>query len=82
MTIHWGNLLTVFTVSLGSTVVLTVLVATALLGLSARAPRVVRAGGPGRHTGLSAGTGTALAAACLSGAAGIVLFGLWTMIAR
>ncbi len=36
MTVHWGSLLAVFLVSLGSAVAVVALVATALWGLSAR----------------------------------------------
>ena len=46
MTIHWDSLLAVFVVSLGSAVAVVVLVALAMLGLSARA---VVPDGPGRR---------------------------------
>jgi hypothetical protein len=66
MTIHWESLLTVFVVSLGATLTVVALVTTGLLALS------------GRRTTISTTSG----AACLSGAAAIVLFGLWMMIVR
>jgi hypothetical protein len=77
MTVHWGSLLAVFGVSLGSAVAVVALVAVALLGFSARLP-VAEATGPR----LSRGLGTAVAAACLTGAALVVLFGLWVIVAR
>jgi hypothetical protein len=70
MTIHWESLVTVFAVSLGATLAVVALVATGLRGLSAR-----------RWT-ISAGSGAAVAGACLVGAAAIVLFGLWVIVAR
>jgi hypothetical protein len=78
MTIHWGALLTVLAVSFSTTVVVVVLVALALLGLSARTgpPR-----GSARRPLFPPAAGTAVAGACLSAAGGIVLFGIWTMIA-
>jgi hypothetical protein len=82
MSIHWGSLFAVFVTSLGATVAVVALVATALLGLSARAPQLaLPAAGP-RRRALSPRAGTAVAAACLGVAAAIVLVGLWTMIVR
>jgi hypothetical protein len=86
MTIHWGALLTVFATSLGASVAVVALVAAALLGLSARTPHLALCAGaphdvPPRRS-LSPRVGTAVAAVCLTGAAGIVLVGLWAMIAR
>jgi hypothetical protein len=82
MTISWNSLLAVFLVSLTSTVAVVLLIALAMLGLSARAPRVVRSDAQTRHPLVSASTGTAVAGACLAAAAGIVLFGLWEIVAR
>ena len=78
MTVHWGSLLAVFLVSLGSAVAVVALVATALWGLSARAPVVDAAAAPR----LSRGVGAAVAAACLTAAALVVLFGFWVIIVR
>jgi hypothetical protein len=82
MKIQWDSLLTVFAVSLGSTVALAVLVALALLGLSARAVRVGPVDAAIRRRVLSPAAGTALAGVCLTAAGAIVLFGLWTLVAR
>jgi hypothetical protein len=78
MTVHWGSLLAVFVVSLGSAVAVVALVAVALLGFSARVPVADATAGPRPSRGL----GTAVAAACLAAAALVVLFGLWVIIAR
>jgi hypothetical protein len=74
MTIHWGSLLTVFVVSLGSTIAVVGLVTLAMLGLSARVaePRAL----------FSPVRGTAVAGVCLAAAVVIVLFGLWTLVAK
>lgn len=79
MTIQWESLLAVFVVSLGSTVAVVVLVAVAMLGLSARATAPREAA---RAPLFSPRLGTALAGACLLAVALIVLFGLWTIISR
>jgi hypothetical protein len=79
MTIHWGALLAVFATSMGSAVAVVALVAAALLGLSARAPRIVSGDAAPR---LSPRAGTAVAAACLTGATAIVLVGLWAIVVR
>jgi hypothetical protein len=76
MSIHWGSLLTVFVASLGATVAVVVLVALALLGVSARTAPA----GPTRL--FSPAVGTAVAGVCLAGATGIVLLGLWVLVAR
>jgi hypothetical protein len=76
MSIHWNALLTVVVVSAVSAVAVVGLVATALLGLSARTHP------PARHTWIPARSATAVAGCCLAGAAAVVLFGLWAMIAR
>ena len=78
MTVHWGSLLAVFLVSLGSAVAVVALVATALWGLSARAPVADAAAAPRRARGV----GAAVAAACLTAAALVVLFGFWVIIVR
>ena len=81
MNIHWDSLLAVFLVSMGSAVAVVVLVALAMLGLSARA---AVADGPRtsvlpRRSRLA---GTAAAGACLTVAAAIVLSGLWVVVAK
>ena len=66
MTVHWDSLLAVFLVSLGSAVAVVVLVALALLGLSARAavvdgpapPTALGRGGHGGGRGLPGRRGT------------------------
>ena len=79
MSIHWDSLLAVFVVSLGSAVAVVVLVALAMLGLSARA-----AAAEGPPTSVSPWrlrvAGTAAAGACLTVAAAIVLAGLWIVV--
>jgi hypothetical protein len=77
MTVHWGSLLAVFLVSLGSAVTVVALVATALWGLSTRAP-VTDAVAPRPARGV----GAAVAAASLTAAALVVLFGFWVIIVR
>jgi hypothetical protein len=79
MTIHWDSLLAVFLVSLGSTVAVVVLVALAVVGLSARAAAPRETDGAPR---LSPALGTALAGACLAAVALIMLFGLWAIVSR
>jgi len=78
MTIHWGSLFDVFAVSLLSTLAVVVLVALALIGLSARTPAVAASG----NRTLSRAAGTTLAVVCLAAAVAIVLFGLWEIVAR
>ena len=78
MTVHWGSLLAVFLVSLGSAVAVVALVATALWGLSARVPVADAATAPR----LSRGVGAAVAVTCLAAAALVVLFGFWVIIVR
>jgi hypothetical protein len=58
------------------------LVAVALVGLSARAPQLAVCDTAPRGRPLPPRVGTAVAAACLSGAGAIVLVGLWAMIMR
>ncbi len=85
MTINWGALGVVATVSLVIGVLIVVLVSLALVGLSARAPDPV--GEPadealiiGRgDSGLSRPAGTVVAAVCLLGAAAIVFYGLYIL---
>lgn len=75
MHIAWGSLGIVFITSFGTAVTVVVLVASALVGLSARATHH-----GDTPTTLSPTTGTALAAACLTAAAAIVLYGLYIII--
>ena len=82
MSIHWGALLAVFVTSLAATVTVVALVAAALVGLSARAPQLALLDAAPRRRPLPPRVGTAVAAACLTGAAAIVLVGLWVMIVR
>jgi hypothetical protein len=80
MTIAWGSLAIVSLVSIAVGVIIVVLVAFALVGLSARQRAPV--GGPtdGAPT-LSAGAGTAIAGVCLLAVAAIVAYGLYIIIA-
>jgi hypothetical protein len=91
--INWGALGVVSLVSLAGGVVIVVLVALALVGLSAREPTTdtgtVAVGDTadgtepvGRATGpvMSAAAGTALAAVCLLAVAAIVVYGLALVI--
>ena len=80
MSIAWGSLLVVCAVSLAAGVAVVVLVALALVGLSAWAPQPV--GGPrdGARPPLGAGAGTAVAAVCLLAAAAIVGYGLYVIV--
>lgn len=79
MTINWGALGIVATVSLVIGVLVVALVSFALVGLSAREP------GPTDEalsidrdrSGLAPATGTAIAAVCLLGTIAIVLYGLF-----
>ena len=85
MTINWGALGVVATVSLVIGVLIVVLVSLALVGLSARAPDP--AGEPADEalviartgSGLSPAPGTVIAAVCLLGAATIVVYGLYLL---
>ena len=81
MTIAWGSLGIVAVVSLAVGVAVVVLVALALVGLSARVRQP--AGGPadGAAPRLSAGAGTAVAGVCLLAVAAIVVYGLYIIIA-
>lgn len=76
MKIAWGALGEVFIVSFGSAVLVVVLLAFAMVGLSSRAP--VAEGATPRA--LSSGAGTAVAAVCLIAAAAIALFGLYMIV--
>ena len=80
MGIAWGSLFIVCIVSLAIGVAVVVLVAFALVGLSARQHAAV--GGPddGAPT-IGAGAGTAVAGLCLLAAAAIVGYGLWIIVA-
>jgi hypothetical protein len=75
MTIHWGPLLAVFVVSVGSTVAVVVLVTVALLGWSARV-------GPTRPASFTPTAGAVVAGTCLVAASAIVLLGRWAIVAR
>jgi len=88
--INWGALGAVSLVSPAAGVVIVVLVASALVGLSAREPAADAGAADtadgtepvGRATGpvMSAATGTALAAVCLLAAAAILVYGLALVI--
>jgi hypothetical protein len=88
--INWGALGAVSLVSPAAGVVIVVLVASALVGLSAREPAADTEAADtadgtepvGRATGpvMSAAAGTALAAVCLLAAAAIVVYGLALVI--
>jgi|tagenome__1003787_1003787.scaffolds.fasta_scaffold13714683_2 hypothetical protein len=78
MTVHWGLLLSVFLVSLGSAVAVVALVAAALRGFSVR----VAAADAAPASRLSRGVEKAVAVACLATAALVVLFGFWVIIVR
>ena len=73
MNIHWEALLSVFVVALGSAVAVVALVALALQGL-----RPAAADGPARRSRAA----TVTTAVCLTLAAGIVLGGLWVIVAK
>ena len=84
MSINWGALLVVAFVSFGAAVGVVVLVALALLGLSARAngTAVADAGaaGGGSRLGMSSTAGTLVAGLCLLGAVAIAGYGIWIII--
>ena len=86
MTINWTGLLNVVAVSFSATIAVVVLMALAMLGLSARrAPLVsVRSlGRPAHPHGLhSRRTGTTVAVACLGATAVIVLAALYQVVAH
>ena len=86
MTINWGALGVVATVSLVIGVLVVVLVSLALVGLSAREPDSL--GAPADETpviartgsGLSHAAGAVIATVCLLGAAIIVFYGLYLLV--
>jgi hypothetical protein len=91
MNIHWGSLLAVFVVSVGSAVAVVALVTLGLAGLSAPATPGAPTGAAGKaEIGVSArrwvppapSWRTTLALLCLTAAAAIVLFGLWVILDR
>jgi hypothetical protein len=94
MNIHWGSLLAVFVVSVGSAVAVVALVTlglAGLAGLSAPATPGAPTGAAGKaEIGVSArrwvppapSWRTTLALLCLTAAAAIVLFGLWVILDR
>jgi hypothetical protein len=75
MHIAWGSLGLVFITSFGTAVTVVVLIAFALVGLSARTTHH-----NDTPTTLTPTTGTALAAACLTATTAIVLYGLYIII--
>ena len=77
MRIEWGAFLAVLLVSLGSTIVVVMLVAVALVEISARRePLVTHL----RHAIFSSRLGIWVAGACLTAAAALVLFGLYEIV--
>jgi hypothetical protein len=81
MTIAWGSLLVVCVVSLAVGVAVVVLVAFALVGLSARAAQPVGGPADGAKPSLSPAAGTAIAVLCLLAVAAIVGYGLYLIVA-
>lgn len=81
MGIAWGSLGIVALVSLAAGVAVVVLLAFALVGLSARVRQP--AGGPtdGAEPVMSAATGTAVAGLCLAAVVAIVGYGLYLIVA-
>lgn len=77
MNIDWGSLGMVALVSFAAAVAVVVLVALAIVGLSAREHAQLDSGTPGV---LSANTGTAVAGICLLATVVIVGFGLYVII--
>jgi len=84
VSINWGALLVVALTSFGSAVGVVVLVALALLGLSARANGTAvgdtGVAGGGTRLGMSSAVGTLVAGLCLLGAVAIAGYGLWIII--
>ena len=77
MKIDWAAFVAVFLVSVGSTIVVVVLVSVALVEISARhEPEVTHL----RHAIFSSRLGGVIAAACLTAAAALVLFGLCLIV--
>ena len=75
--IDWSAFLQVFLVSLGTTVVVAVLVSVALVEISARRePDVTHL----RHAIFSTRLGSWVAGACLTAVAALVLFGLFLIV--
>ena len=77
MDIDWGSLAVVGIVSLGVSIAVVVLVAFALVGLSAR-DRTAAPTGAGTALGPAAGTATAVV--CLVATAAIVGYGLYVIV--
>jgi heme/copper-type cytochrome/quinol oxidase subunit 2 len=79
--IKWDALGVVAVASFGITVLVVVLAAFAMVGLSARntAPDVATFEG-GQRTTLSPAVGTGIAAVCLAAITAIVLYGLWIIV--
>lgn len=80
MHIAWESLGIVFITSFGTAVTVVVLVAFALVGLSARTTHHNDTPTTLTPTTLTPTTGTALAAACLTAATAIVVYGLYIII--
>jgi hypothetical protein len=70
--IDWGTLGAIAVVAAAAALTVVLLVAFALVGLSAR---------PGRTTGTSVATGRAIAVLCVLAAASIVGYGLYLIVA-
>lgn len=81
MGINWGSLGIVSIVSLAAGVAVVVLLAIALVGLSARVKQPVGGPADGAKPGLSPAAGTAVAAVCLLAVVAIVGYGLYLIIA-
>ena len=77
MNADWVKLLAVFLVSLGSAILVVVLVSAALVEISARRePEVTHL----RHAIFRTRLGGVIGAACLTAAAALVLFGLYLLV--
>ena len=81
MHIDWASLAAVAVVAAAAALTVVLLVAFAIVGLSARSE--LRADGPdgGRVSGTHPGVGTAIAALCILGAGLLVGYGLYLIIA-
>jgi hypothetical protein len=81
MQINWLALLNVSVVSFGVAVLAVVLIAFALVGLSARTPGAAfEGGGAPARPGVSPAVGTTIAVVCLAGVVLIAGYGLWIII--
>jgi hypothetical protein len=77
MHIAWDSIMVVFVVSFAAAVTVVLLVSFALVALSARA----RAGAGAPSGGIGSGVNTVIAGVCFTGAAAIVLYGLYLIVA-